>query len=88
MGRKTQSQSRDRPGPETWAEKDNVEGQTWGWKEISEEPMPHGKKKRCLVKESFCQMKGSKDEKFQIKAACVTLAQSYLGYFYHNSHSD
>lgn len=46
------------------------------------------KKKRCLVKDSFCQMKGSKDEKFQIKAARVTLAQSYLGYFYHNSHSE
>lgn len=61
MGRKTQSQSRDRPGPETWAEKDKVEGQTWGWKEISEEPMPHWeKKKKVPCKRQFLSNEGFK----------------------------
>lgn len=72
-----------------WEEKARTQGQTWSWKGVSEEPMPHWKKNAsCLFKECFCQVKGSKARKFQIKAACVTLAQSSLGYFYHNSHSD
>lgn len=68
-----------------WDEKGRAEGQTWDWKEVSEEPMLHWQNNSCLLKECFCQMKSSKAKKLLIKTACVTLAQSSLGYFYHSS---